>query len=144
MRVALIDSSVLAAWILPDEEAHDAATRLMVSIANGEIEPVFAALLRFELRNGLVRAARRGRIGWDDLPALLDIVDALEASTVPLSASDDPILALAQAHQLGWGDAHWVEIASRLDLPLITADLKLVRSVPDLVAIVVDVREAAA
>ncbi|MEO6206343.1 MAG: type II toxin-antitoxin system VapC family toxin [Candidatus Limnocylindrales bacterium] len=144
MRVALIDSSVLAAWILPDEEAHDAAARLMVSIASGEIEPVFAAHLRFELRSGLVRAARRGRIGWDDLPAVLDIIDALEASTVALSTSDAPFLALVHAHQLGWGDAHWVEIASRLDLPLITADLKLIRSVPDEVAIVVDVREAVA
>lgn len=38
-------------------------------------------------------------------------------------------------------DRSW--IASRLDLSLVTADLRLVRSVPDVVALVVDVREAA-
>lgn len=143
MRAALIDSSVVVAWVLPDEAAHAAATRLMVSVANGEIEPVFAAHLRFEVRNGLVRAARRGRIVWDDLPFWLDAIDALEAPTIALSVSDAPVLAIARAHHLGWSDAHWVEIASRLDLPLVTADMRLLRSVPDVVALVVDVREAA-
>jgi predicted nucleic acid-binding protein len=143
VRAALIDSSVLVAWVLPDEAAHGAATRLMASVAGGDIEPVFAAHLRFEVRNGLVRATRRGRIAWEDLPVWLEAIDRLEAPTVALSGSDAPVLAIAQAHQLGWGDAHWVEIASRLDLPLVTADMRLVRSVPDVVALVVDVRDAA-
>ncbi len=38
---------------------------------------------------------------------------------------------------LRWGDAHWVDVAMRLDLPLVTADLRLARAVPDEVAIVV-------
>lgn len=143
MRAALIDSSVVVAWILPDEAAHAAARRLMAAVANGGIEPVFAAHLRFEVRSGLVRAARRGRIDWEDVPLWLAATDALEAPTIALSDSDASVLAIARAHGLGWGDAHWVEIASRLDLPLVTADLRLLRAIPDVVALVVDVRDAA-
>jgi predicted nucleic acid-binding protein len=50
---------------------------------------------------------------------------------------DAVILALAREHGLTWGEAHWIEVARRLDLPLVTADLRLARAVPDEVAVVV-------
>jgi predicted nucleic acid-binding protein len=68
----------------------------------------------------------------------------LGATVVPLAEMDAPVLELAQRHRLTWSDAHWVEIAARLELPLVTADPRLIRSVPDEVAILVDVRDAAA
>lgn len=144
VSAVVIDSSVLGAWIMEDEPAHDAAVRLMARVGDGELEPVLAGHVQFELRHALVRAARRGRIGWDDLPYWFDALDALEATIVPLASKDAPVLALAKQHQLTWSDAHWVEVAVRLDLPLLTADRRLVRSVPDDVAILVDVRDAAA
>ncbi len=144
MYVALIDSSVLGAWFMDDEPAHGAAVLLMDQVGAGEIEPVLAEHCHFEIRHALVRAARRGRVPWDSLPRWFDVIDALEATVAPLSETDDPVLELAQRHQLTWSDANWVEVAGRLDVPLVTADVRLIRSVPDEVAILVDVREAAA
>jgi len=142
VNVALIDSSVLGAWFLDDEPAHDAAVRFMDLVGAGDIEPVLAEHCRFEVRHALVRAARRGRVSWDVLPQCFETIDALEATVAPLSETDRPVLELAQRHQLTWSDAHWVEISTRVDAPLVTADARLIRSVPDEVAILVDVREA--
>ena len=144
MNVAVIDSSVLGAWVMDDEPSHDAAKRFMHLVGAGDIEPLLAEHCRFEVRHALVRAARRGRVAWEELPRWFEALDALEATIVPLAETDRPVLALAQRHQLTWSDAHWVEISARLDVPLVTADLRLIRSVPDEVAILVDVRDAAA
>jgi predicted nucleic acid-binding protein len=130
--------------MIDDEPAHEAAVRFIAAVGEGAIEPVLAEHCRFEVRHALVRAARRGRVAWSDLPQWFDALDALEAMIAPLAEKDEPVLALAQGLQLTWSDAHWVEIAARLDLPLLTADLRLIRSVPDDVAILVDVQDAAA
>jgi predicted nucleic acid-binding protein len=144
VNAVVIDSSVLGAWMIDDEPAHEAAVRFIAGVADGAIEPVLAEHCRFEVRHALVRAARRGRVAWVDLPRWFDALDALEATIAPLAEQDEPVLALAERLQLTWSDAHWVEIAARLDLPLLTADLRLIRSVPNDVAILVDVHDAAA
>lgn len=144
MNAVVIDSSVFGAWMIEDEPSHQAAVRFMAALGDGTIEPILAEHCRFEVRHALVRAARRDRIAWADLPRWFDAIDALEATIVPLAAKDEPVLSLAELHRLSWSDAHWVEIAARLDIPLVTADLRLIRSVPDEVAILVDVRDAAA
>jgi hypothetical protein len=53
-------------------------------------------------------------------------------------------MSLSRRHQLTWSDANWVDVAIRGDLPLVTADLRLIASVPDEVAILVDVIASAA
>ena len=144
MNAAILDSSVVGAWMIEDEPFHEAALRLMAAVGDGRIEPFLASHCQFEVRHALVRAARRGRVGWADLPLWFDAIDALEATIVPPAEKVGPVLALAERFQLSWSDAQWVEIAARLDIPLVTADLRLVRSVPDEVAILVDVRDAVA
>ena len=144
MTEVVVDSSVAIAWILEDEPAHDDALRFVDASSDGTYDPVVAAHFRFEVRHALVRAARRGRVDWADLPRWLDTLDALGATIAPLSVDDQPVLDLARRHQLTWSDANWVDVAIRGDLPLVTADLRLIASVPDEVAILVNVREVAA
>ncbi|MEX2184990.1 MAG: type II toxin-antitoxin system VapC family toxin [Chloroflexota bacterium] len=144
MRGALVDSSVLVAAVLEDEADHDVAVRFLQRMADDGVEPLVAAHGRFEVRHAIVFAANRGRLAWGDVRVRLGLVDGLDATVVPLSPEDRPVLRLAEAHRLTWADAHWVEIAARLDLPLVTADQRLILAVPDEVAILVDVREAAA
>ena len=103
----------------------------------GDREPIVAEHFGFEVRFALIRAARRGRIDWSEVRAAFATLDAFEPKVVPLRRRDDPILDLVERLGLGWGDAHWVDVAMRLDLPLVTADLRLARAVPDAVAIVV-------
>jgi predicted nucleic acid-binding protein len=78
------------------------------------------------------------------LPRWLDTLDALGATIAPLSLDDQPVLDLARRHQLTWSDANWVDVAIRGDLPLVTADPRLIASVQDDVAILADLRDAAA
>lgn len=133
----IIDSSVAVAWALPDEHLHPAAMRFIDQVGVGRLEPVVAAHFAFEVRHALVRAARAGRIAWSTIPQWLAAIESLDATIVPLRAEDHAILALAERHVLTWGDAHWVQIASDLDRPLVTVDRRLARAVPDEVAIVV-------
>jgi len=133
----VIDSSVAVAWALPDEHLHPAAMRFIDQLGAGRLEPFIAAHFAFEVRHALVRAARVGRVAWSSIPEWLAAIEALQATIVPLVADDELILALAERHGLTWGDAHWVQVAAQLDRPLLTADRRLARAVPDEVAIVV-------
>jgi predicted nucleic acid-binding protein len=133
----VIDSSVAVAWALPDEHLHPAAIRFIDELGMGRLEPFVAAHFAFEVRHALVRAARAGRVTWSSIPEWLAAIDALDATIVPLMADDEVILGLAERHGLSWGDAHWVHVAALLDRPLLTADRRLARAVPDEVAIVV-------
>lgn len=133
----VLDSSVAVAWALPDEHLHPAAIRIIDQVGAGRLEPFVAGNFGFEVRNGLVRAARAGRLAWSSIPDWLTAINALGATTLPLVDDDEVILSLAQQCGLTWGDAHWVHTAAQLDLPLLTADRRLARAVPSDVAIVV-------
>ncbi len=133
----VIDSSVAAAWMLADEQLHEAARRFRTTLETGDREPIVAEHFGFEVRHALIRAARRGRIDWPQVRAAFTTLDAFEPKVVPRRRRDDTILDLVERLGLSWGDAHWVDVAMRLDLPLVTADLRLARAVPDDVAIVV-------
>ena len=137
MTGVILDSSVAVAWALPDEHLHPAAMRVMDQIGLGGFEPFVAGHFAFEVRHGLVRAAQAGRVAWSTIPGWIGAIDALDATIVPLRSDDAMILSLARQHGLTWGDAHWVEVAMRLDLPLVTADQRLARAIPDEVAIVI-------
>ena len=137
MSDVVLDSSVVAAWALSDEELHPRALRIVDRLEAGELEPVVAIPFRFEVRHALVRAARAGRVAWATLPDWFAAVDALGATMFEPPDDTAVLIDLARRYGLSWGDAHWVDVAMRLDLPLLTADLRLARAVPDEVAIVV-------
>lgn len=144
MTDVVIDSSVAVAWALPDERLHPAAIRFIEQLGAGRLEPFVAAHFAFEVRHALVRAARAGRVAWSTIPEWLTAIDALDSTIVPLTGDDEVILGLAERHGLTWGDAHWVHTATQLDLPLLTADRRLARAIPDEVAIVVYLGDDAA
>lgn len=137
MSDIVLDSSIVGAWALPDEDLHPRAMRIIDRLEAGEFEPIVASPFRFEVRHALVRAARAGRLEWTAVPDWFSAVDGLGATMVEPPDDDGVILDLARRYGLDWGDAHWVDVAMRLDLPLLTADLRLARAVPDETAIVV-------
>lgn len=133
----VIDSSVAVAWMLADEPLHEAARRFRATFRTGGREPIVAEHFGFEVRHALIKAARRERIAWPEVREGFAAIEAFEPTVVPLRGRDDPVLDLAHELGLTWGDAHWIDVAMRLDLPLLTADLRLARAVPDELAIVV-------
>lgn len=141
MRHVVLDSSVAVAWVLGDEPAHEAAVRVRSLVVDGAIEPNVAGHFDFEVRSALVQAARRGRIEWGSVAARFDAIGAIEPVAHSLADDDARLIGLCRDLQVSWADAHWLVLAATLDLPLVTADARLARSVPDTTAIVVPVTD---
>ena len=120
----VLDSSVVLAWLLPDE-TNEAADRLA-----DRLEQEFAsvpAIWALELTNALLMAQRRGRIKDDELDRFISAVLALpiEIDRDSVGPGMSAILALARKLGLTAYDAAYLELAKRQGLPLATLDMKL-------------------
>jgi predicted nucleic acid-binding protein len=126
-RAVVLDTSVIIAAGIRDEALHAHAASIMRDVVLGALRPLIAPNVRFEVRSGLVGAARRGRIDWDRVRALLLEIDALELPAPRVTFGDDELLPLCRSLGVSWADAHHVHLALQLAAPLVTADLRLVR-----------------
>lgn len=88
---------------------------------------VVPALFRWEIRNALVVAARRGRVTFDwVLDRLVDVQAlSLDLDPVPHTSSREPEIELARRFGLSAYDAAYLELAQRRSLPLMTRDARL-------------------
>jgi len=114
----VIDASVTAAWMLPDE-AHpiaDACERMLA--VDHALVP---AIWWFEVRNLLVMSERRRRLDRKATSRALELL-----STYPIIRDELPdevaLLDLARAHNLTAYDAAYLELASRSKTPIATLD----------------------
>ena len=135
----VLDASVAGAWLLEDEDdpvADAAMSRLATEPA------LVPQIWHLEVRNTLVVAERRGRVGAAGLEDGLRRVGEL-----PLRTDTEPdlgtALALARRRRLAICDALYLELALRADAPLATVDrtlasaavaegLRLIRPLPEL------------
>lgn len=131
MSQMILDTSVIVAWLLADEPSHLAALAIRQDIIDRALEPVLAMSTRFEIRNAMVRAARRVRVSWERALASIAAVDDLELRVSRHRPADPALLAICRAYGVGWGDAIQVSLAQRLGAPLITADQRLVSALRD-------------
>ena len=122
MLRAVIDASVIVSWFFPDETngAHD-------SILNNidKIKIYVPSVFEYEFINILLNAEKRKRIDRPTVVKILEIVSryplVIESSTV-LSSEIVKFFEMAQTHDLTAYDAAYLELALRLNLPLITYD----------------------
>ena len=113
----VVDASLLAGLLLPDEQGTDPA-----AFASEDLAAPW--LLWAELRNILVVNERRGRLAPGLAEQMLDAVEALgiRLDTRPSGAS---VLYLARRHRLTVYDALYLELALRLGARLGTHDAAL-------------------
>jgi predicted nucleic acid-binding protein len=125
---AVLDASVQVGWLIGDEPWHEAALAIGRQIASGRLDVVVAPDHRFEVCNALVKAVRRRRLSWEEAEAHLVQLDrfALPVATNVLDPAE--VMRTCRGYGLGWGDAHHALLARRLELPLLTADQRLVRA----------------
>ena len=117
----VIDASVTMAWILDDEKSPEADAAAAYLLHSGAVVPYF---WHIEVRNVLLLSERRNRItaaaarlSLDDLAALpIEIDDGLDFEVA---------YSLAQAHQLTFYDAIYLELALRRNAVLATLDRAL-------------------
>jgi predicted nucleic acid-binding protein len=123
----VVDASVVAAWILPDED-NEAAERWIAYGAGQSLVAPFH--FPAEMANVILVAVRRRRL--TELQAALfrqKIASLdLEIDDVGQTSLEFATPLLAQTHGLTIYDALYLELAIRLNLPLATFDRDLRRA----------------
>ena len=127
-QMIVVDCSVLIASLLPDEiEEH--AKLIMADLQRGVTLAVVPALFYQEISNALLMAYRRKRINRDILSQYLDVISMLPVTVDTAAATQGStmkvVCQLAEKHGLTTYDASYLELAIRLDLPLVTLDSDL-------------------
>lgn len=120
----VLDASVAAAWILPDE-ADDACEAVLDLLATVTAE--VPDLFWHELRNILVTAERRGRLDTDGAGRALAQLRRLSIR-VAADPGDAAVLGCARAHALTGYDAAYLALAERRGAMLATRDADLARA----------------
>lgn len=117
----VVDASLAARWILPDEmdTASDEILGRLISAP-----ALVPSLFWFELRNVLLVAERRGRLRPGEAARSM-----LELRALPLqdegTGRDEAVLGLALRRDLSAYDAAYLALAIDRRVPLATADRRL-------------------
>lgn len=129
MKKVVADASYCGAWIFSDEST-EAAEELLRELVRGTTQLVVPALWHYEMANMLCSGHKRGRLSKSSLRASLDAL-----SRVPVHIVDVPqrqgasrLIDIALRFKLSAYDAAYLELSSRLKIPLLTTDKVLERA----------------
>ncbi|MGE4337665.1 MAG: type II toxin-antitoxin system VapC family toxin [Pigmentiphaga sp.] len=120
----VVDASVTATWLLPDESsavAQAAYARLPYE------EALVPHLWWFEMRNIFLSAERRGRLDAVSSNRALALLAGLPIQ-LDSTADSASVMELGRKHKLTSYDAAYLELALRETLPLATLDRALARA----------------
>ncbi len=118
----VIDCSIAAAWLLPDQQSETANRVLAAAPTSVFVVPL---LFKLELANVMCSAMRRKRVDASLLSQLAREVQCLPIRFEPLALSFDALLAGALQYDLTPDDYIYLEMAKRLNFSLATLDAKL-------------------
>lgn len=125
----VLDSNVALKWVLPEPDA-DKAVQVREDFRRGFTEFLSPDIFPVEVAHALARAERRGIIqpteGW---PKLVDVL-----TTPPVLHPYLPLLprafAIASTARIGVYDCLYVALAEREGCRVLTADDRLMKSLP--------------
>jgi len=116
----VIDASIVAAWLLP-EEYSDTSEAVIATI---EAPCPVPSLFFFEVRNILAMSERRGRISAGGALVNMERVRRLPLDDAGIGG-DSFVLLLTANHGLSAYDAAYLALAINRSIPLATLDRKL-------------------
>jgi predicted nucleic acid-binding protein len=111
----VVDASIVAAWLLPDESNELAEQARLAMISEDAFAP---DLLLHEIRNILVISERRNRVTADGAASLLAGLRKVPLIIVDMK-DDRDILQLAREHRLSGYDATYLALAVTHDTALV-------------------------
>ncbi|RWN02256.1 MAG: PIN domain-containing protein [Mesorhizobium sp.] len=121
MMAFVLDASVAAAWLLPEE--HSDAAEALIGALTAQC-PV-PSLFWHEARSIVLMAERRNRIAPGEAIAAMGRLRRLPLEDAG-AGGDGSVLAMATSHGLSAYDAVYLSLALERTLPLATLDRKLV------------------
>ena len=123
----VIDSNVVASWLLPDEK-DDKSLVLLDHLS--ELKLNVPAIFVYEMMNILLMAERRKRITSHDVDRILVSIDRLPLIVDEINPhywAYNNIVSFAKAHNLTVYDAAYFELSARLGgVPLLTNDKEMI------------------
>ena len=120
----VIDASITACWCFEDEQSPTADEVWNAFSTHKAVTP---SIWWFEIRNVLIVNERRGRIDADDALTFLQDLLGLPI-TIDRDANSTVLMTLAKTHRLSAYDAAYLELAVRLNVPLVSLDRALTRA----------------
>jgi len=124
VSVFVVDAGVVLKWFVP--EIHSDAARRLLSAAHQYLAP---DLLFPEVGNAIWKKVRRGELTAEDGKRLAADISSIAVETVSTRSLMIDAHALAVAIGLTVYDAMYLTLAVRLKTELITADVRLNRTV---------------
>jgi len=125
-RHCVVDASVLVKYVVPETETP-LVRRLLADLLSDE-EAIISApeLLFIECANVLWKKVQRSEV--DDVTAEESLADlmALEIDSTPIPVLSQLALRIACDHHISAYDACYLALAESLNVPLLTADERLV------------------
>ncbi|MES2939471.1 MAG: type II toxin-antitoxin system VapC family toxin [Pseudomonadota bacterium] len=132
MTAFVLDASVTAAWLLPDE-AGEPTQRLYALIRRDQVEPQAPNLWQWECADIIANGVRRGRIPQASVEGLWSVLEAIR-HRVELHelapAQHKAALAVAVDAGLSAFDGAYLWLARSLNLPLLTFNPRLIAAAP--------------
>jgi predicted nucleic acid-binding protein len=117
----VVDASVAACWLMPDER-HPIADIAYERIIH---DPAAApGLWWYELRNMMIVNERRGRLDSAKTTRALRLLRELPVA-IDTEVDEEALMDLARRHRLTVYDASYLELALRKSYPLATLDAVL-------------------
>jgi predicted nucleic acid-binding protein len=120
----VIDASICAAWVFPDERTEQVEGVLARVVADGAIVP---AIWSLEIANTLLVGERRGRLTSEQVRRGVELYAQLPLTVdVPSRQTDfGSVMPLAKLRGLTSYDASYLELALRTASELATLDERL-------------------
>ena len=121
MSDTVVDSSVVAKWVLPEPDS-DQAHRLISEIALKGDRLIILDLALAEVANAIWKRYHRGLVTLDESQQLLDKLLRSPVDVEPAADLLKPALEIAARHDRAVYDALFIALSQDLGLPGVTAD----------------------
>lgn len=144
-RSLVVDASVTAAWLLPDE-ASAQSKRVYALLRKGAVDLHAPDLWLWECGNVIANAVKRRRLSAPDALLTWSVLDAVRtrvALTAMQAAQVRAALVIAIDHSLSIYDAAYLWLASSSRLPLLSHDKLLLAAAERLRITVLRVEDVA-
>lgn len=123
----VLDASVTASWLLPDERTR-AAERAYARLRANTVEAHAPELWLWECGNIIANSVKRARVTPEDAILVWSVLDAIRARVELFAHEPGQVracLLLGLDHALSIHDAAYLWLARSLRLPLLTHDAAL-------------------
>jgi predicted nucleic acid-binding protein len=123
MKAVVIDASVIASWLFPNQ-ADEKTDALLFKTKAEEISLVAPILLKYEFINITLRNVRHKGLSDAHAKKTLSYFKALNITfdTQNADFDIDPLFSLARKHGLTSYDTTYLDVALRWNIPIATRD----------------------